>query len=603
MIHGIEAKLSGKPHSHDIDFSEEERRLIEEQSQRLETWKKSPIGILHTMKDLQSPLQSEECMTDFTKPVVLPGGTVPSQPLQDSTRKLQIVFPSIKEPTQQPENSAIKDFGSPDKVKDYFKNLNKEELELLHSLMKKLDLHQLQSETTTNAAGGISSDETISAHTTSSLPPSDTEGTPSTASEPTAQLPSPIQTVPELHPSESQSAESSATSPDMEPSLQPTMEEPTQQDAVIDGEIVTNTEKSVEDSMMEHQHDNLDSEGTAFTPGMIPAHNPMAAMATMGPFIPSAAAAGFMPTMLHAPISPYMMPPQVYYYQMLQHAHYNQMLQQTMAAAVINSPTLAPSNQEDGHFFYQQKSMDAAMVNAGSHSIHHQAEVNVDPVEVTTNSDHIDDEQLRGKSPLQVQADFTSSGFPASNVPPVNLHLEQAAQGISMAPPSFTGTVPTMVTSSPHLQSSSENTSSNNSQIQFASEDHQMNNSNKDLKIMPPDIPASFKTEPVSTHIKMNHTPQRETSKNYINHHNASTTVTGSSRTSNPYTWKQPQSGKQDNRQSSNVQQQIKHHRGKYDGDTIDHELSQIGLHNDFPDGIIPSMVFSSESKRRKTQT
>lgn len=599
MIHGVEAKLSGKTHSHDIDYSEEERRLIEEQSQRLETWKKSPIGILHTMKELQGSAKSEEYAVNSTKPPGLPvGETASSQPLQDGTRKLklQAVFPSQQEPAHQEEDSAVKDFGSQGKDKDCFKNLNKEELELLHSLMKKLDFHQLQNEATATAAGGISSDETISAHTTSSLPPSDTEGTQSTASEPTAQLASPIQTAPEPHPSESQSAESSATSPDVEPSLQPTTEGPPREDAMNDTDVIA--EKLEEDNTMERQHNNLDSEGAAFAPGMMPAHNPMAAMATMGPFIPSAAAAGFM---LPAPINPYMLPPQaVYYYQMLQHAHYSQMLQQTMAAAAIGSPTLLSSNHEEGHFF-QQKNMD--MINTGLQDVHDQA---VDPVEVTANTDHAGNEQLRGNSPLQAQADFTSSqgGFPASTVPSMNLHLDHTTQGINMAPSSFTGTTP-IVSSSLPLSSEDNTISTNNAQLQFANDDHQITNPNKDLlQVLPPKVPITLpKTEPVSTSNinRTNHMPRREPPKNYPNHQNTSSTMASNARTNNTHTCKQPQSNKQDNnKQYSNVQQRTPHHT-KYDGDIIDHELSQIGLHNSFPNGI-PSMEFSSDNKRRKTQ-
>ena len=605
MIHDVEAKLSNKPHSHDIDYSEEERRLIEEQSQRLETWKKSPIGMLHTMKELQGPptTQSEGHTTNTTKPGPLLAGE--TQPLQDGTRKLQIVFPSMKEEaTQQQKDATVKDFGSQDKVKDCYKNLSKEELEMLHSLVKKLDFRQLQSETA-NATGGVSSDETISAHTTSSLPPSDTEGTLSTASEPTTQLASPVQTAPEPHPpSESQSAESSATS-DVEPSLQPATEEPAHQGTVVeDGDVTANAERPGDENTMEHHHDNLDGEGTAFAPGMMAAHNPMAAMATMGHFMPPPAA-GFMPTMLPAPISPYMMPPPqaVYYYQMLQQAHYNQMIHQSMAAAAISSPTLIPSNQEDGHFFYQQKHTDMMNTSAAASQDvqhhHHQAEVNVDPVEVRANTDHVNssDEQLRGNSPLQAQADLASSqgGFPASHIPPVNPpHLDQAPQGISVVPSSFTSTAPIVSSSLHSLQSSNEDTSSSNSQLQFAIDDHpQITNPNKELlKVQP--LEVSLKTEVANTSNKTNHSPRRE--KNNTN-------PTSNTRTSNIHSWKQSQSTKQDannSRQSYNTQQQTQYRR-KYDGDTIDHELSQMGMHNDFPNGI-PSMVFSSD-KRRKAQT
>lgn len=385
MIHGVEA---GKIHSHDIDYSEEEKRLIEEQSQRLQTWKKSPINILHTMKEFQGSAQPEEHTVHNTNPTGLSVGeittTPASQTLQDGTRKLQIVFPSMKEPAQQ-EDSAAKDLSTQENDKNCLKNLNKEELELLRSLMKKLDFQQVQSETA--AGGGVSSDETISVHTTSSLPPSDTEGTFSTASEPTAQLPSPIQTAPEPHPSESQSAESSPTSPDVDPSLQHTAEGASHEDTTKDADA----EKPGEENG-QHLHNNLDDEGAAFTPGMIPTHNPMAAMATMGHFMPPTAATGFMPTMLPAPIGPYMIPPPqaVYYYQMLQHAHYSQMLQQSMAAAAaIGSPTVVSSNQEDGHFMFQQKSADA--MNTALQDAHNHA---VDPVEVTANTDHPDDEQL-----------------------------------------------------------------------------------------------------------------------------------------------------------------------------------------------------------------
>ena len=601
MIHGFEAKLSGKTHSHDIDYSEEERRLIEEQSQRLETWKKSP-SILHTMKELQGAPQLEEHTVNITKSPDLPlGETISSQPLQDGTRKLQIVFPSMKEPAQQGEDSAVKDFGAQGKDKDYFKNLNKEELEMLHSLMKKLDLHQLQTETAaTTGGGGVSSDETISAQTTSSLPPSDTEGTLSTASEPTAQLGSPVQTAPEPHPSESQSAESS--SPDVEPFLQPTTEGPIREDKMVDTDAIPTAEKPDEDNAVEHQYEKLDNEGAPFTAGMIPAHNPMAAMATMGPFIPPAAAAGFMPTMLPAPISPYMMAPQaVYYYQMLQHAHYNQMLQQSMAVAAVGSPTVLPGNQEDGHFFFQQKNMD--MMNAASQDVNNQ---DVDPVEVTANTNHPNDEQLRGNSPLQTQADFTSNhgDFSTSTIPSVNMHLDQTAQGISMVP-SFTGPVP--IVPSPLQLSSEDNTSSGNSQLQFGTEEHQITNPNKDLlKVLPHKVPVPSKTELVSTD-KKNHSPRREPSKKYYVNHNSSG-VSNGNRTNNAHMWKQPQSNKQDNnnnnnKQSSNVlqKQQIQHHN-RYDGDIIDHELSQIGLHNSFPHGI-PSMEFSSDKRRKAQQT
>ena len=591
MIHGFEAKLSGKTHSHDLDLSEEERRLIEEQSQRLETWKKSP-NILHTMKELQGqPAQSEVHTVNITKSAGLPlGQTVPpQQPLQDGTRKLQIVFPSLKEPE---EDTAAKDFQAQGK-ENYFKNLNKEELEMLQSLMKKLDLHQLQTDTavtTTGGGGGVSSDETISAQTTSSLPPSDTEL--STASEPTAQLGSPVQTVPQPHPS--QSAESS--SPDMEPSLRPTVEGPVQEDKMMDTDPTATAEKPDQDNNVDHQHENLDSEGAAFTSGMIPPHNAMAAMATMGPFIPSAAAAGFMPTMLPAPINPYMMAPQAmyYYHQMLQHAHYSQMLQQSMAAAAINSPTMLPGNQEDGHFAFQQKNIDT--MNAASQDVHNH---DVDPVEVTVNTNHPNDEQLRGNSPLQSQANFTSDqgDFSTSTIPSVNMHLDPTLAGINMAP-SFTGTAP--ILSSP-LQSSSEG--SGNSQLQFGTEE-QIANRDKDLlKVLPPKVSAPSNTELVSTNNKKNHSPRREYSprreppkKHYANHCDFSGV---SNRINN---WKQPQStNKQSNSNNYNKQKQSQHHN-KYGGDIIDHELSQIGLHNSFPDGI-PSMEFSSDKRRKAQQT
>lgn len=600
MIHGFEAKLSGKAHSHDIDYSEEERRLIEEQSQRLETWKKSPIGILHTMKELQDVPQLEEYTMNITKPSASPvGETLSSQPLQDGTKS--IVFPPpTKGPSQQEESSVVKDFGTQGNDKNYFKNLNKEELEMLHSLMKKLDLHQLQSETAATGAGGVSSDETISAHTTSSLPPSDTEGTLSTASEPTAQLASPIPTASEPHPSESQSPVSSATSPDVDPSLQLTTEGTTQQDA-MNSDAAATSEKAGEE---EHQHD--DSEGAAFTPGMMTTPNPMAVMTTMGPFIPPAAAAGFMPTMLPAPISPYMIPPQaVYYYHMLQHAHYSQMLQHSMQAAAMNSPTVLSNNQEDGHFLYQQKNVDTTNA-AVLHDVHHQGDVNVDPVEVTANTDHPNDEQLRGNSPLQDEADFTSSqcGFPASTVPPVNLHLDQTVQSVSMAPSSFTGTTP-IVLDSLHSSNEDNTTSSGSSQLQFTTEDNQIANPNKDLlKALPAEAPVPPKTEPVSTN-RINHASRREPLKNYSNHSNNGSAATGSGKTNTSHLLKQPQSTKQNKRPSSNLQQQTQHRTttsSRYDGDVIDHELSQMGLHNSFPDGI-PSMVFSSsDSKRRKVQ-
>lgn len=594
--------IHGKTHSHDIDYSEEERRLIEEQSQRLETWKKSPIGILHTMKELQSPGQSEEYLVNITKPAGLPvAEPVSSQPLQDGTRKLQIVFPSLKEPSLQQEDSAVKDFGIQGKEKGCFKNLNKEELELLHSLMKKLDFHQLQSEAAATAAGGVSSDETISAHTTSSLPPSDTEGTLSTASEPTAQMTSPVQTVPEPHPSESQSAESSTTSPDVEPPLQHTKEGVTHEDMIVNTDANDTAENPEENNMEQH---NLD-EGAAFTPGMIHPHNPMAAaMATMGPFLPPAAAAGFMPTMLPAPITPYMMPPHqavYYYHQMLQHAHYSQMLQQSMAAAAVGSPTLLSNNQEDGNFFFQQKNMD--LINsAGLQDVHSQA---VDPVEVTANTNHADNEQLRGNSPLQPPVDLSQGGLPASTVPSMSPHLNHTPQGINMAPASFTGTTPIMMNSLP--LSGEENTSSSNTQLQFATDDHQFTNPSKDLlKSLLPKVPiAPAKTEPVGTNnnSKMNHVPRREPPKNHTNQPTGGNMATNA-RTNNSHTCKQLQSNKQDNnnnkRSSNNVQQRTPHHT-KYDVDSIDHELSQMGMHNSFPNGI-PSMVFSSENKRRKVQ-
>ena len=593
MIHGFEAKLSGKTHSHDIDYSEEERRLIEEQSQRLETWKKSP-SILHTMKELRGPpAQSEMHTVNITKSAGLSlGETVSSQqPLQDGTRKLQIVFPSLKEPE---EDTAAKDFQAQGKDKDYFKNLNKEELEMLQSLMKKLDLHQLQTDTAVTAAGsGVSSDETISAQTTSSLPPSDTEGTLSTASEPTAQLGSPIQIAPDPHPS--QSAESS--SPDMEPSLQPTVEGPLQEDKMMDTDATATTEKPDEDNTMNHQHENLDSEGAAFTSGMIPPHNPMAAMATMGPFIPSAAAAGFMPTMVPAPISPYMMAPQAvyYYHQMLQHAHYSQMLQQSMAAAAINSPTMIPGNQEDGHFVFQQKNMDT--INAASQDVHNQ---DVDPVEVAVNANHPNDEQLRGNSPLQSQVDFTSnqSGFSTSTIPSMNMHLDPTLPGISLAP-SFTGTAPIVL--SPLHSSSEGNTSSGNSQLQFGTEEHQIANPDKDLlKVLPQKVAVPPNTELVSTNDRKNHSPRREPPKKYYANHYDSRSESNGNRTNN---WKQLQStNKQANSNNNNKQKQQIQHHNKYGGDIIDHELSQIGLHNSFPDGI-PSMEFSSDKRRKAQQT
>ena len=552
-MHSIEAKLTGKTHSHDIDFSEEERRLIEEQSQRLETWKKSP-NILHTMKELQEvPPQSDECAVNLMKSSGGPLGDAVSS--QDGTRKLQIVFPSMKEPAQ--EESSVKDFTTQEKPKNCFKNLSKEELDMLQSLMKKLDLHQLQNET-----GRVSSAETVSAQTTSSQPLSDTEL--STASEPAAQVGSPVQTAPEPHPSESQSVESS--SPDVEPSLQPTAEGPSEEETMMD----INAEKPGEGISMEQQQ-NINGEGAAFTPGMIPSHNPMAAMATMAPFIPPAAAAGFVPTMLPAPINPYMMAPQMYYYQMLQHAHYSQMLQQSMAAAAISSPTLMP---DDGGQFFQQKNMD--MMNVAAQD--------VDPVEVTANTDHPNNEQLR-------DADFTSNQA-TSTMPSTNMQLDQTTQGIQMAP-CFTGTAPSV--SSPVQLSSEENTSSGDSQLQYScEEDHQITNTNKELlKIQPHRIPVPSKSEPTSTNYKTNHSPRRETLGNYTSHHNPGGLNNGSSRT-NTLVWKQPQS----NKQVCNMhKQQIQHH-SRYDGDTIDHELSQIGLHNSFPDGI-PSMEFSSDKRRK----
>ena len=562
-MHGIEAKLTGKTHSHDIDYSEEERRLIEEQSQRLETWKKSP-SILHTMKELQGvPSQSDECAVNIMKSSGVPLGEAVSS--QDGTRKLQIVFPSMKEPAQE-EESTEKDFATQEKPKDCFKNLSKEELDMLHSLMKKLDLHQLQSEAT---GGRVSSEETISAQTTSSVPLSDTEM--STASETAAQVGSPIQTAPEPHPSESQSAESS--SPDVKPSLQPTAEGPGREDTMMD----IDAEKPGEVNSMEHQQENINGEGAAFTPGMIhPSHNPMAAMATMGPFIPPAAAAGFVPTMLPAPINPYMMAPQMYYYQMFQHAHYNQMLQQSMAAAAISSPTLM---SDDGSQFFQHKSMD--MMNLAAQD--------VDPVEVTTNTDRPNDEQLR-------DADLPSNQA-TSTIPSANMQIDQTAQGIKMAP-CFTGTAPSV--SSPLPLSSEENTSSGDSQLQYGSEeDQQITNTNKELlKIQPHKIPAPSESEPTGSNYKTNHSPRREIQRNYTGYHNSGGLSNGSSKTTNSTVWKQPQS----NKQVSNMhKQQIQHH-SRYDGDIIDHELSQIGLHNSFPDGI-PSMEFSSDKRRKAQQT
>ena len=593
MIHGVEAKLSEKTHSHDIDYSEEERRLIEEQSQRLESWKRSPTGILHTMKELQGPPQSGRLMVNITKPTGLAiGETVVSSQPQDGTRKLQIVFPSLKEPTEQ-EDTVVKDFGAQETDRDCFKNLNKEELELLHSLMKKLDFHQLQNDAT--AGGGASSDETISAHTTSSLPPSDTEGTLSTASEPTAQAASPIQTAPETQPSESQSAESSATSPDVDPSLQPTSEGASREETVMDTDVSATTEKPGEERTMEHQHNNLDGEGAGFTPGMMAAHNPMAAMATMGHFMPPAAAAGFMPPMLPTPMNPYMMVPQnIYYYQLLQQAHYNQIMQQSMAAASLNSPTMLSGNQEEGSFFQQKDIMNPSLQDA-----HVQA---MDPVEVTANTNHTDNEQLRGNSPLQVQDDFTSnpSGFPVSSV---NLHFDRATQGINMAPSSFTGTTPIVANSLP--LSAEDTMSATNNQLQFATDEHQAVNPTKDLfKVLPPKVVpvVPSQLEPVSTNSnKTTHMPQREPSRSYASHHNTANTMAGGIKTNHTTMCKQPQSNKQDNnnKPSSSIQQRS--HHSKYDVRSIDHDLSQMGMHNSFPNGI-PSMVFSSSEKRRKTQ-
>ena len=534
-------------------------------------------------------------MVNMTKPTGLAiGETVVSSQPQDGTRKLQIVFPSLKEPTQQ-EDSVVKDFGTQENDRDCFKNLNKEELEMLHSLMKKLDFHQLQNDTT--GAGGASSDETISAHTTSSLPPSDTEGTLSTTSEPTAQPASPIQTAPETHPSESQSAESSATSPDIDQSLQPTSEGTGQEDTVVDTDASATTEKPGEEKTMEHQHNNLDSEGTGFTPGMMAAHNPMAAMATMGHFIPPAAAAGFMPTMLPTPMSPYMIMPQgIYYYQWLQQqaqAHYNQMMQQSMAAASLNSPTMLSGNQEEGSFFQQKDTVN--------HSLQDPYTQATDPVEVTANTNHTDNEQLRGNSPLQFQDDFTStpSGFPVSSV---NFHFDRATQGINTAPSSFTGSTPIVANSLP--LSAEDNMSNTNSQLQFATDEHQAINPTKDLfKVLPPKVVpvVPSQLEPVSTNNKTTHAPQREASRSYAGHHNSGNTMAGGIKTNHTLMCKQPQSNKQDSnntKPSSSIQQRS--HYSKYDGRSIDHELSQMGMHNNFPNGI-PSMVFSSE-KRRKTQ-
>ena len=113
-------------------------------------------------------------------------------------------------------------------------------------------------------------------------------------------------------------------------------------------------------------------------------------------------------------------------------------------------------------------------------------------------------------------------------------------------------------------------------------------------------------TELVSANDRKNHSPQREYSpqreppkKYYANHYDSSI-VSNGNRTNN---WKEPQStNKQGNSNNNSKQKQQIQHHNKYGGDIINHELSQIGLHNSFPDGIL-SMEFSSDKRRKAQQT
>ncbi|XP_065884806.1 mucin-3A-like isoform X2 [Dysidea avara] len=606
IAHMVRAGVAGMParsHVHDIDYSEEEKRLIEEQSQRLETWKKSPSGVLRTLKDLQGspqsgeyPPQSGEHPSQFGEYPLQSGdylmNTNLSAPQSDSdnTRKLQIMFPAQQQQLSVPRE----DF--------YLKKLNKEEVEMLQSLMKKMDIQQQQPTADTVATGGTSSEETVSAHTTSSIPPSDTEGTPSTASEPAMQVAPPTQSAPEPYSSESQSAGSSATPPD---EVQTTSEEVDKQETT---EQEDNTaEKQREDPTVD-QYGNLDGDGLMY-PGMM-APNPMAAMATMGHFLPpAAAAAGFM---LPAPmINPYLFPPQMQmYFQMMQQQQAHMMMQQSMAAAAVaTSPTPNSIHDED----YQQKNSQELAAAATVPQDVHQAEVNVNAVEVTSSNEHSNEEQLRGHSPVppaEVHTNFSpiqnsfSAPLQVDSLPETatiaTLKQQTLMQQQDLIPPSFTNSL-----SPPHSALLSNEDTINHQLLPSTVSHPASNNTFKQPKatVTTPDMQQQHKKmhNSSSEHFMNSKlTTNKEMPKHFAKHYRGSTSIT-SSRTNNNGTqhmWKQQHSVSKYDKHSYTMK--APQYYSQYDGETIDHELSQMGMNNNFPHGI-PSMMFSSE--RRKPQT
>ena len=586
MIRGGGADTPTRSHVHDIDYSEEEKRLIEEQSQRLETWKKSPSGVLHTLKDLQGsqsgeyPPQSGEYSSQLGE-YPLQSEEYSLQSDSDNTRKLQIVFPVQPQPLTAP-------------TEDYYlKKLNKKEVEMLQSLMKKMDIQQ-QPTVDIMATSGTSSEETVSAHTSSSLPPSDTEGTPSTASEPAVQVAPPTESVTEPHPSGSQSTGSPATPPD---EIQATSEvdkrEITEEDSTAD--------KQTEDLTM-NQHGNSDGDGLMY-PGMMAAPNPMAAMATMGHFLPPAATAGFM---LPAPmINPYLFSPQMQmYFQMMQQQQAHLMMQQSMAAAAVaTSPTPNSIRDED----YQQKNFEELAATVPQNA--HQAEVNVNAVEVTSSSEQPNEEQLRGHSPVppdEVHTNFApiqnsfSVPLQVDSLPESAMLKQQTLikQQQDLIPPSFTNSL-----SPPHSTLPSNEDTINHQLLPSTVSHPASTNTFKQPKATTPEgLPMQqYKKmhNSSSEHFMVTNselTTNNEIPKNFTKQHNKGSTFITSSNNST-YTWKQHTVSKHDKQSYTPKAPQ---YYSQYDGETIDHELSQMGMNNNFPYGI-PTMMFSSE--RRKPQT
>lgn len=582
MIHGGGADKPAGSHAHDIDYSEEEKRLIEEQSQRLETWKKSPSGVVRTLKDLQGSTQSGECPSQFGEYPPQSGEcSVTNLCAQPTSEKLQTMFPAQQQ-QQQPLTATEED--------SYLKRLNKEELEMLQSLMKKMDLGQQQQPTADNVAtGGTSSDETVSGNTTSSLPQSDTEGTPSTSSEPAVQAAPSTQSAPELYPGD-KSAESSATPPN---EVQATTSDEVDKQETIEE---NNTDKQKEDLLMDQQT-SLDGDGLMY-PGMMPATNPMATLAAMGHFLPPPAAGFMLPPPM---VNPYLIPPQMYF-QMVQQQQHMLMQQSMAAAAVATSPTPNHLQEED----YPQKNSEELVSLVPQDA--HQAEVNTNAVEVVSSSDPPNEEQLRGHSPplpAEVHTNFAPIQNSFSTTPQLDSYSETSAISTlkqqDLIPPSHANSV-----SPPHSTLLSNEDAINHSLLPSTMGQPASSSSLK--QPTPEALPVQQQHRKVhnssSEHFTIinklttNDSP-RAISPNFAKQHKESSlTTTPSGRTNNSIThmWKQQHTSKYDRHNYTTKTPYF----SQYDGDTIDHELSQMGMNNNFPNGI-PTMMFSSE--RRKPQT